>query len=221
MLKIDFDLPTYLRVGHGLAVVSSRLDHLLPEHEAPLEGVQPGENVPPEKLEKVVINRVFNPLRLAHSQEKQQHPPPAPGPAPTPSSSKIEEPAVQTNQHDDLPVEPEHDSALQEGATELSFRGERSEPVSGILHGSGHAAYRFNKGNSRSFFLRIGKSIIWGIELKSALKQAEAQKGDRIEVEYLGKTPIKVLSKIKKGTNTEEVWETRHRNRWAIRVLHD
>lgn len=210
MLSIDFDAPTYLRVGHGLAVVSNRLDHLLPDPLPSSEEVIPSE--------KVVINRVFNPARLSVVEDKEAIQPPRLDAEPTKTSSDTEVDAIDP---DLTSNEPTQESAQPEDATELSFRGSRSKPVSGVFLGCGHAPYRFNKGNSGSFFLRIDKSLIWGIELKSALKQSNAKKGDRIEVTFLGKVPLKVLTRVKKGTGTEEVWETRHRNRWGIRVLSD
>lgn len=215
MLSIDFDAPTYLRVGHGLAIVSDRLDHLLPDPPPSSEKRESEETTPSEK---VVINRVFNPVRLSIVEDKETIQPSQLDVEPTEAASATEVDAINP---DLTSNEPAQESAQLEDATELSFRGARSKPVSGVFLGCGHAPYRFNKGNSGSFFLRINKSLIWGIELKSALKQSGAQKGDQIEVTFLGKVPLKVLTRVKKETGTEEVWETRHRNRWSIRVLSD
>lgn len=207
-VHIDFEIPTYLRAGHGLAVLSSRLDHMLPECSP-----EPQVHVPSEK---VVINRVFNPLRLTQPQQAQ----PVPVPAEPSPSVKLEEETSPADQADtslgDQDSENEHNDA-----TELSFRGQQGKPVVGSFLGCGNAPYRFSKGNSRSFFLRIDKHLIWGVELRTALKRSGAQKGDRIEVTFEGKVPIKVLKDVKQGNRTDQVWETRHRNQWGIRVLSD
>jgi|LSQX01.1.fsa_nt_gb hypothetical protein len=210
MLSINFDIPTYLRVSHGMATVSSRLDHLLPEAPTPQ---QPAEAPPSER---VVINRVFNPRRLIPKEEKVGASPSTEVPA-YQSQPKVadELPELDDTSHEESAVKAISD-------TELSFSGKNGQPVTGIYLGSGHAPYRFNKGNSTSYFLRIDKGLIWGIELKNALKEAGASKGDRVQVTYLGKVPVKVLVRPKGGKrNQGDVWETRHRNQWSIQVLSD
>lgn len=207
-IHIDFDIPTYLRAGHGLAVVSSRLDHMLPESSP-----EPQVHAPSER---VVINRVFNPLRLAHPQQTQ----PAPAPAePSPTARPEEE--ISPEDRADTSLGDQENEHEHNDATELSFRGQQGKPVVGSFLGCGNAPYRFTKGNSRSFFLRIDKHLIWGVELKTALKRSGAHEGDRIEVTFKGKVPIRVLKEVKQGNRTDQVWETRHRNQWDIRVLSD
>lgn len=200
-VQIDFDTPTYLRVGHGMAVVSQRLDPLLPcdtHHQERKEKE--------EKVERVVINRVFNPMRLAQPEpEKKQE---------DEVIQSHEEPSTPEAQHAETPP-----ADVIDDATELSFRGKQGCPVNGVFLGAGHAPYRFNKSNSKSFYLRIDSHLIWGVELKSALKKSGAEKGNRISVTFLGKTPIKVLKSVKNGNQTEDIWETRHRNQWDIKVL--
>lgn len=207
-VHIDFDIPTYLRAGHGLAVVSSRLDHMLPECSP-----EPQVHAPSEK---VVINRVFNPMRLTQPQPTQ----PAPVPTEPSPPAKIKEETSPEDQADTSPSDQENENEHHD-ATELSFRGQQGKPVVGVYLGCGNAPYRFNKGNSRSFFIRIDEHLIWGVELKTALKRSDAQKGDRIEVTFKGKVPIKVLKDVKQGDRTDQVWETRHRNQWDVRVLSD
>ncbi len=206
-VQIDFDLPTYLRVGHGLAVVSRRLDHMLPECSP--------EPTEPVKSERVSINRVFNPLRLKQAQPDIQAAPQLPEPSPAADSEEILSPedcavAEQGDQDND---------ELESDATELSFQGQKGKSFQGVYVGSGHAPYRFNKSNSRSFYLRIEKHLIWGVELKSALDHSGAVKGDQIEVTFRGKQAVEVAKKVKQENRTVVVWETRHRNKWDVRVL--
>lgn len=211
--RIDFDQPTYLRAGHGLAVVSRRLDHLLPEASIEAPELQA------QSYEKVVINRVFNPSRLKTDTPLDAQPATSEEPEPASADTDTNEVALD-------PVEPEAtidqvSNVPDQAAVEISFQGCERKSVKGVFAGSGFAPYRFNKGNSKSFFLRLDKSLIWGIDLRGALEKSNAQQGDRIQVTFLGKAPVKVLVKIKKGSKTEEVWETRHRNQWDIKVLTD
>lgn len=214
-LHIDFDQPTYLRAVHGLAVVSRRLDHLLPEasSEAPEPQAQPSD-----KSEKVVINRVFNPLRLTTESPSEPKPPAPDVQEPAPADPEPDD-AVDFDSEEPETVLDQETDQPDTKAEEISFRGGEGKSVTGRYAGSAFAPYRFNKGNSKSFYLRLDKSLIWGIDLRSALVKSKAQKGDTIQVTYLGKTPVKVLVKIKKGTQSEKVWETRHRNQWDIKVL--
>ncbi len=52
MIRVDFDVPSYLRLQQGLCIVSDRLAHKLPEPEHQ-ETTQP--------LETVVINKLYRP----------------------------------------------------------------------------------------------------------------------------------------------------------------
>lgn len=93
------------------------------------------------------------------------------------------------------------------------------ESVIGIYGGSGFAPYRFRKGNAQSFYLRIGKYLVWGIELPAALRQSGAQQGQTICLTFLGKTPVTVLQRKKLNGVVEEDWVDAVRNSWSIEVV--
>lgn len=208
-VQIDFDQPTYLRIGHGLAVVSKRLDHMLPECSP-----EPSEF---KKPERVSINRTFNPNRLQQSKHVSQPPLQLIEADPSVDSEEIPFPEDCA----DVDMSDQDHSHHNDEATELSFQGQKGRSFEGVYVGSGHAPYRFHKGNSRSFFVRISKHLIWGVELKSALNSSGAVKGDRIEVTFMGKQSVEVLKQIQQDNRTVDVWETRHRNQWDVRVLSD
>lgn len=50
MIRVDFDQPAYLRASKGLAILSSRLQHLLPKVD---------EQYQATPAEPVIINRLF------------------------------------------------------------------------------------------------------------------------------------------------------------------
>lgn len=206
MIRVDFDVPTYQRARNGLAIVSARLMHLLPEDQEPA-----ADHAKP--AERVVINRVFNPERYRITQHAQET-----------ESSTDEDIRGEFIPLEILNDEPEEsDSSEVEhdelSSTEISFRGQKGKSVTGVYAGSGYAHYRFSKKNGRSFFLRIGKHLIWGIELNAALRRSGAQQGQKISVTFMGKTPLKVLKEVKHNGQAEQEWVDTHRNSWDIQVV--
>lgn len=206
-LAVDFDVPTYLRVTHGMAVVSQRLDHLLPEAQIELPEQE-------NQLYRVEINRTFNPERLVNNNVNPQS-------ATKPSEAPLPEARVETVPIAEVPNEDSTPKAIppHQDATELSFVGKAGHPFKGVLLGSGKAPYRFDKTNSSSFYLRVDNHLIWGVDLKSALKRSGAKNDQTIEITFLGKAPIRVPKTVDSGAHKETVWETRYRNQWEIKVL--
>lgn len=204
MVAVNLDHPTYLRAKKGLAVLSARLAHLMPEME-------PEETA---ELEPVQINRMFR--GKAHTA--------TPHLLQDESRSEIKGEFIPHDQAEDsseqLEVGPHTDEVGtdQGEETELSFHGQTGKTVTGVYAGSGHTNYRFNKKNGKSFFLRVGKHLIWGIELSAALRRSGAQKGQTITVEFKGKTPIKVLKTVNINGVEQDDWVDTHRNSWDIRV---
>ncbi|MCK5531587.1 MAG: hypothetical protein KAI85_10090 [Halopseudomonas aestusnigri] len=206
-VAVDFDVPTYLRVGHGMAVVSQRLDHLLPEAQAELPEQE-------KQSQSVAINWTFNPERLGKHNVKTQLED-QPSEAPMPKARVESEPEAKAVDED--PIQKE--ITPHQDATELSFVGKPGVPFKGVLLGSGKAPYRFSKTNSSSYFLRVDNHLIWGVDLKDALKKSGAKNGQTIEITFLGKAPIRVPRSVTNGSERETVWETRYRNQWDVTVL--
>lgn len=207
MVTVNLDTPTYLRARHGHAVLSARLAHLLPE-------VATQET---QQLEPVQINRLFN------TTAGKGLAPLIPDEAP---DANIKGEFIPLNEADDesaiSPHKEELDQQVEEDqrdATELSFHGQEGKSVTGIYAGSGYHHYRFNKRNGKSFFLRIGKHLIWGVELGAALRRSGAQKGQTITVEFQGKTPIKVLKPVNVDGVLQVDWVDTYRNSWDITVI--
>jgi hypothetical protein len=193
MVRVDFDLPTYLRAKNGLAIVSARLNHLLPDDE-PEMAIQ----TQAQPLNPVVINRVFNQNRLI-KQDKQE---------------EIRGEFIPLEESEDAAVEPDKPES-----TELSFAGKVGKSVTGLYGGSGYAHYRFIKKNGKSFYLRIGSHIVWGIELAAAIRRSGAKEGDKISLTFKGKTPVKILKDVKQADGSiEQDWLDTHRNAWEITV---
>ena len=200
MVAVNLDRPTYLRAKEGLAVLSARLAHLMPEVDIEQK----------TGLEPVQINRLFR----AHAPALTQA-------IPEESTREIKGEFIPLDQAEDSPEQPENHNEIQDvetEATELSFHGQAGKSVTGVYAGSGYNNYRFNKKNGKSYFLRVGKHLIWGIELGAALRRSGAQKGQTITVEFKGKTPIKVLKTVMVDGAAQDDWVDTYRNSWEITV---
>lgn len=202
MIRVDFDVPSYLRLEQGLCIVSSRLAHKLPEHAT--IGAS-------DALEPVVINKLYSPR-----SRKQV------------SLAPVQQPVEIKGEYlpRDHQLEQENNSLTDESApsdksgsepTEINFQGVAGKSVTGEYRGSGFAQYRFLKKNGNSFFLRIGEHLVWGIELSAQLRQSSAKEGDIISLTFLGKTPVKVLANV--PGKTEQEWVDTYRNSWEIKIL--
>lgn len=204
MVAVNLDRPTYLRAKEGLAVLSARLAHLMPDVGADIE----------TELEPVQINRLFRSIPQTASPQLLTDE----------SDSSIKGEFIPLDQADDTSEHLEQVNLSDESAaevndaTELSFHGQTGKTVTGIYAGSGYHHYLFNKKNGKSFFLRVGKHLIWGIELGAALRRSGAQKGQKITVEFKGKTPIKVLKTVVIDGVEQDDWVDTYRNSWDIRV---
>ncbi len=185
MIRVDFDQPAYLRASKGLAILSSRLQHLLPKVD---------EQYQATPAEPVIINRLFagSSVMKAHVDQSSEE-----------NSIKGEF----------IPLDREDSDGL-----ELNFGGIEGKSVTGEYGGSGYAPYRFNKKNARSFFLRVGKHLIWGIELAQELRRSGAVKGQLIEVTFLGKKPVTVLKEVTTNGHKETEWVTTHKNLWQVKT---
>ncbi|WP_432780728.1 hypothetical protein QZH44_30190 (plasmid) [Pseudomonas corrugata] len=144
MIRIDFDVPSYLRLPQGLCIVSERLAHKLPEPET--------NETMHLALEPVVINNLYRPQgrnQVASIENQQQ------GEIKGEFIPRESEPEYQETTSivesakggDDL------------GAPEINFQGVAGKSVTGEYRGSGFAPYRFLKKNGNSYFLRIGEHL--------------------------------------------------------------
>lgn len=199
MIRIDFEIPSYQRLAAGLAIVSSRLAHLLPEDEQQDETYR--------EIQPVVINR----LHRGSTQVATIQPVEIQGEfIPRDDDSSI----CDDDAASEISAQKQHADAV-----EMSFQGVEGKSVTGLYGGSGFAPYRWNKKNGNSFFLRVGKHLIWGAELAAQLRRSGAQQGQNISVTFIGKSPVKVLRKIVVDGQQESEWVDTYKNSWEVRVI--
>lgn len=206
MIRVDFDVPSYLRLQQGLCIVSERLAHKLPEPD--------NNEAMNQALEPVVINNLYRPqgrTQVALIDDQQQ------GEIkgefiPRDSQPEHQEPTQEVSVA-------EGDDELDGYPPELNFQGVVGKSVTGEYRGSGFAHYRFLKKNGKSFFLRIGNHLVWGVELNAQLRQSGAQQGDKISLTFLGKTDVSVLKDVIVDGEREQHWVDTHRNSWQIKIV--
>lgn len=205
MIRVDFDVPSYLRLQQGLCIVSDRLAHKLPEPEHQ-ETTQP--------LETVVINKLYRPQdrkQVAPIENQEQ------GEIKGEFIPRESQPAYQETAQEIQVAQSDEDQ--NERAPELNFQGVAGRSVIGEYRGSGFAHYRFRKKNGKSFFLRIGEHLVWGVELNAQLRRSGAQKGDMISLTFLGNTAVSVLKEVVVDGKKEQEWVNTHRNSWEIKIV--
>jgi hypothetical protein len=192
MIRVDFDQPAYLRASKGLAILSPRLQHLLPADDEVVE--------PQTAAEPVIINRLYNGAKKVLGE-------------PQVMPDEIKGELIPYARDDE-------DEPLQsENGVELNFGGIKGKSATGVYGGSGYAHYRFNKKNGKSFFVRVGKHLIWGIELAPELRRSGAVKGQTISVKFMGKEPVKVLKPVIKDGKQDSDWFDTHKNLWEVKVV--
>lgn len=191
MITIDFNVPTYLRASRGLAILSPLNQHLLPGED---------EQTQEQPLEPVVINRLYG------------------GRKPTCWEPEPEEVRGELIPFKD-PVNEDSEPASESDYAELSFGGIKGKSVTGVYGGSGYAHYRFNKKNGKSFYLRIGKHLIWGVELGPEVRRCGVQQGQKISVTFMGKQPVTVLKKTTVDGQPTEEWITTNKNLWEVKRI--
>lgn len=88
----------------------------------------------------------------------------------------------------------------------------------GTIADFGKAPYQDNKANDSCYFVEISnkegnnKRTLWGVDLERAIQESNAQKGDFVGINNLGREAVTVEDSEGQKVNT-------HRNTWVIEVL--
>ncbi|EGX9545931.1 hypothetical protein JHH44_004291 [Salmonella enterica] len=102
---------------------------------------------------------------------------------------------------------------------------EKVNKLAGKLVEHGAAPYEHNKDNKDNYYVTLenadGKqSTTWGIDLQRAMAETDAQKGDHVELENLGRKPVSVDKAIKDDNGKVIKTETinTYRNKWEVKA---
>lgn len=110
-------------------------------------------------------------------------------------------------------------------ATDKSPTVEKVNKLAGKLVEHGAAPYEHNKDNKNNYYVTLEnsdgqQSTTWGIDLQRAMSETNAQKGDHIELENLGRKPVSVDKEIKDDSGKVIKTETinTYRNKWEVKA---
>ena len=105
----------------------------------------------------------------------------------------------------------------QHQGQENSEEKDALEGFTGCIESYGHACYKHQSSNSRSFFIKLRTSDnsikeIWGIDLARVVKEKGMQAGNSVNLIYLGSKPVTVP--VQSPNQSAPIFETRYRNTW-------
>ncbi|MEL7595335.1 hypothetical protein AADX40_15180 [Aeromonas veronii] len=137
------------------------------------------------------------------------------------------------HESDELPAQDTQQTAEKtiaaKAATASSIRPDRpvgfdkitaQRSFAGRLIDHGEAPYNHDKQEKPSYFVTYehgGKQhTLWGKDLPNALADAGVDKGDYVQLDFLGSQPVNVLANVldEKGQKVGEEWQTKHFNMW-------
>ena len=97
--------------------------------------------------------------------------------------------------------------------------------LAGKLVEHGKAPYEHNPDNNGSYFVTLEnadgqQSTTWGVGLEKAIEESQAEAGQHVELENLGRKPVQVEKQIKdeKGNVTGTKTVNSYRNEWAVKA---
>jgi putative DNA primase/helicase len=99
------------------------------------------------------------------------------------------------------------------------FQNQRAYVGKLVEHGA--APFEFDKKNEPSYYARLatpqGEKVVWGVDIKRAMEESKAQKGDDIALAFQGAMPVtlKVKDRDAEGKVVGEKTIETHRNAWA------
>lgn len=118
--------------------------------------------------------------------------------------------------------------ATAAAAAPVPTNAKSANNLSGVLIEHGKAPFEFDNDNKPNYYVKYRdehgtERITWGLDLERAIVKSEAQPGDKITLENLGKKAVEVEANVKddngKVVGTKTI--TTHRNSWNVEVARD
>ncbi|EPR8199606.1 LPD7 domain-containing protein [Salmonella enterica] len=149
-----------------------------------------------------------------------------------PAAKGKEQPTNQDKQQGQQAAQsPQMAKAAAATATADKQQPEAAAPVqevnrlAGKLVEHGKAPYEHNPDNNGSYFVTLEnadgqQSTTWGVGLEKAIEESQAEAGQHVELENLGRKPVQVEKQIKdeKGNVTGTKTVNSYRNEWAVKA---
>ncbi|WP_110674233.1 hypothetical protein [Salinicola sp. RZ23] len=96
----------------------------------------------------------------------------------------------------------------------------------GTIVALGNAPYEFKSGNRLSFYITLQddrgqERTVWGVDLRRVARETNSEVGQRVILEFLGKTPVDVSEPVRNvhGVVVGHRKVRTHRNTWRATVV--
>lgn len=167
------------------------------------------------RLKKVAGERNINEVEAREVADNVKTSPSAP--SGTTSKNQSEAPTSKTGTTES--------SSTTQGKNEGAKVEEKVNKLAGKLVEHGAAPYEHKKDNKDNYYVTLenadGKqSTTWGVDLQRAMAESEAQPGDHVELENLGRKAVTVEKDVKDETGKVVKKETINtfRNSWQVKA---
>jgi len=121
--------------------------------------------------------------------------------------------------------QPTDTSPKDKSASSLQPEAQPSNRLAGTLIDHGKAPYEHKPDNRPSYYVTLEnasgeKSTTWGVDLERAIQASKAQRGEKVELENLGRQPVQIEKPIKDDTGQIVDKETinTYRNKWDVKA---
>ena len=122
-----------------------------------------------------------------------------------------------------VPSEREQKQPDSNNTPSTGAKSEWANTVTGVLLDHGNAPYKFDKKNNDSYYLKVmtqkGEKTYWGKELEQAIADGGAEKGEPINLRYLGSQPVSFNAPVRneQGAITGYKEVSAERNQWEVK----
>ncbi|EPJ7983176.1 hypothetical protein L4Z68_002330 [Pseudomonas aeruginosa] len=136
-------------------------------------------------------------------------------------SYPFDAPPIDPSQYGGVEVDDEYDTTVP--AAPMGEEGQPdtydwSKATVGEVTTFGSFPYRYQKGASKTFMVRLGTQDLWGVDLKRVAREFNLKKGDRVALMCIGKQPVEVpVRKRQEDGSYQIVHETKMRNTWVAK----
>ncbi|ECH4667696.1 hypothetical protein FPT51_19085 [Salmonella enterica] len=183
------------------------LNKMRAEVAAPQDGLQAGASARPDPIEPSATPEASVP------QETRHH---------ATDSAPVSDAGKQANSSA-VPSEREQKQPDSNTAPSTGAKSEWANTVTGVLLDHGNAPYKFDKKNNDSYYLKVmtqkGEKTYWGKELEQAIADGGAEKGEPINLRYLGSQPVSFNAPVRneQGAITGYKEVSAERNQWEVK----
>lgn len=187
------------------------LNKMRAEVAAPQDGLQAGASTRPDPIEPSATPEASVPQETRHHATDEHA-----------VSAPVSDAGKQANSSA-VPSEREQKQPDSNNTPSTGAKSEWANTVTGVLLDHGNAPYKFDKKNNDSYYLKVmtqkGEKTYWGKELEQAIADGGAEKGEPINLRYLGSQPVSFNAPVRneQGAITGYKEVSAERNQWEVK----